>query len=217
MRKPAITALLLGSALFLFAGCSQERPKPVPHEKVQGSIPVSLPDRPIFETVLTQTEPKKGVYTPWGAIFHQQTLMDQEIRVSGEIVAVSDDCPALTAPQTNAKQRGGRAPDPAARKCNGLSVKIASPDHRHRTITVVGYHPFYHPHLEVGMTLDVTGKYVRFGNSMGHGYVQYRDGLILTKELHQMGVDKSGYFTTDRSEISSMIAKGSLLTAPKNY
>ncbi len=219
MKK--IAFLMIAGIIFL-AGCEQKRPDPVPHEKVEGAVATNLPNHPVFETVLEQTEPNKKVYTAWGAIFHQEDLFDKEIRVTGVITEVSTDCPQYTAPRVKSKKKGAapeaEAPAPqAAHKCHGIYFKMATPTHKQRAIEVVGYHPYYHPHLEVGMEVDVTGKYVKVANTMGRGYVQFRDGVLLTKEIHNMGLDRSGNFSTDRNEISAMITQRTILNAPKNY
>ncbi|MBR4985266.1 MAG: hypothetical protein IKY83_05965 [Proteobacteria bacterium] len=214
MTKGDLIACLLAGCMIL-GGCAQEREKTPLHEQVVPKHKVDLPDRPDFDSVLIKSAPKKdGILSTWWLVHNQQDYLDKEVRVRGVITSVSEDCPQYTAPRKRPqKGRRGASEDEetVSRKCRGLSVVIDSPENSNKLVEVVGYHPFYHPHLKPGMTLDVTGKYVLFGNDMFGGYISYRNGLILTSELHGMGVDRTGHFTTNMAEISSMIAKGELL------
>ena len=42
-------------------------------------------------------------------------------------------------------------------------------------------------------------------------YVEPDNGLIVAHRLHGMGVNRAGKFTTNRNELSQMIARGELL------
>lgn len=221
MKKLIIPAIIIST--LAMTSCKQEKPAPVLHEKVEASVPVKLPEVPDFDSVLQQVVPSKNnTYTTWAAVFNQDKLLNTEIRISGKIVEVSDDCPELTLPKSkqtaqqkqsghHKKNKKDKTPPPAQEttpiQCPGLSVTINSPDDHNYPIMITGYHPFYHPHLKPGMTMDVTGKYVLFGNS----FIDARNGLLMISEFHNMGVDRTGKFSTKRSEIQEMIANDSLL------
>ena len=208
-----VLCCLIGLSLLLIAGCKQEKPKPVLHEQKQAQVPVALPDVPEFNTVLGQVRPDRhGIYTTWAAIFNKDKLLNTEIRVTGTIVEVSADCPEITVPKAVQKKKGVVAAEtqdePKQNKCPaGLSVTINSPDDHNHPMIITNYHPFYHPWLKPGMTMDVTGKYVLFGNS----FIDSRNGLLIISEIHNMGVDKSGKFTTKQSEIREMRLNDTLL------
>ena len=217
-----IFILLVGLSCFLYAGCQKEKPAPVLHEQGKPEIPVVFPDIPDFDSALQNVKPNKdGLYTTWSAVFNQDKLIDKEIRVKGEIVEVSEDCPEITRPkkkaQTSKKKKGKKQEEPEVApveetnkpKCTSVYVVIKSPKDQNYPLLITNYHPYYHPHLSVGMELDVTGKYVLHGN----GFIRAKNGLLIISEIHTpMGVDKTGHFTTDRSEIWDMQSKGTLLT-----
>lgn len=213
MTKGDLIACVLAGC-FVFAGCAQEREKTPLHEQVVAKHKVDLPERPDFDSVLSKSAPKKdGVLSTWWLVHNQKDFLDKEVHVRGVITSVSEDCPLYTGPRKRVrKSRRDKADEEAGtRKCRGLSVVIDSPEHSNKLVEVIGYHPFYHPHLKPGMTLDVTGKYVLSGNDAFSTFIAYRNGLIVASELHGMGVDRTGYFTTNMAEISNMIAKGELL------
>ncbi len=187
-------------------GCEQEREKTPLHAQVTVETAIELPEKPDFMTAIEKMAPAKdGVYTPESLVFHQKELLDKTVRVRGRIVDVSEDCPSVTVPR---KKRGkDQAQDDIRdRKCRHFSVLISSDEGSSRRVLLTGYHPYYHPHLTVGMSIDATGKYVLFGSNM----VSSRDGMILVDKLHDMGVDTSGNFSTNPREISGMIARGEL-------
>ena len=207
-----ILCCLIVLSLLMIAGCKQEKPKPVLHEQKQAQEPVSLPEVPSFNSILGQVRPdKNGIYTTWAAIFNKDKLLNTEIRVKGTIVEVSEDCPEITVPKVIQKKKGAVAEEQDDKKQNkcpaGLSVTINSPDDVSYPLLITNYHPFYHPWLKPGMTMDVTGKYVLFGNS----FIDSRNGLLIISEIHNMGVDKSGKFTTKQSEIQEMRLNDTLL------
>ena len=212
MTKSDLIACVLAGC-FVFSGCAKEREKTPLHEQVKAKHKVEFPERPDFDRVLSKAAPKKdGILSTWWLVHNQKDYLDKEVRVRGVITSVSEDCPLYTAPRKRKGRRGETDNDEAlTRKCRGLSVTIDSPENSNKLVEVIGYHPYYHPHLKPGMTVDVTGKYALFGNDNFGLFIPYRNGLILTKELHGMGVDHTGYFTTNMTEISNMIAKGELL------
>ncbi len=214
--------ILLISLLLMLTGCEQEREKPVLHTQVQPVHELEFPEKPDFMSVLSEMAPSRdGIYTTAGVVFNQSELLQKEIRVRGQIVSVSDDCPELTLPKAKRKQVlkerekrdfGKTETQTYIRKCRQLHITINSPKDIGKPIVVTGYHPFYHPHFEKGMGIDVTGKYVLYTN----GLVSATNGIIIADKLHDMGVDVNGNFTTSRAEISKMISRGELIDTSKD-
>lgn len=199
------TFLLTALGFLLFTSCSSETAttEPVLHVQIPPKVAVELPDIPNFDDAIAAAQPVDDVYSAWGLLYDQRKLIDHVVRVRGAIVDISDDCPNLTAP----RKRRGRRP---SSKCQELSVVIADDDNLHK-IRVTGYHPYYHPHFKIGMELDVTGQYVKQARVLGMVAFEPEDGLIVAHRLHGMGVNRAGKFTTDRDELSQMIARGELL------
>lgn len=196
---------LVGVALFCSLGCEEEKQAVKKHEKVAPKVELSFPDRPDFSSVVAASvSQEEGILTTWETIFKQKKTLNKEIRVKGVITEVSEDCPALTVPPKPKKRGQKTEEDRHSYKCRTLSVRIKSPEDSNKSLLVTGYHPYYHPHLKPGMTLDVTGNYVLYSSA---GFVEPVNGLIVTHEFHGMAVSKKGKFTTKRSEISEMIAK----------
>lgn len=187
-------------------GCDEEQAGPVLHQKKEPVVPIALPDRPNFDSIIDSSiSREKGIMTTWEAVFRQKDYLNKTVHVKGVITEVSEDCPTVTLPP-KLRKRALKGEEPESKfsyKCRNLYVKIKSPDSSDKSILVTGYHPYYHPHLKPGMELDVTGNYMLYA----HGFVEPVTGLITSKELHGMAVSKKGQFTTDRKEISEMIAK----------
>ena len=200
------SGILLGCALLGLSGCEEEKQTVTLHAQVAPKVELAFPDRPDFSSVIeSSVSQDEGILTTWEAVFKQKKYLNKEIRVKGVIQTVSEDCPAVTLPK-KAKKRGQpeEEVDTHSYKCRNLFVTIQSPEGCNKTILVTGYHPYYHPYLKPGMTVDVTGDYVLYTST---GFVEPVTGLISTKEFHGMAVSKKGKFTTDRHEISEMIAK----------
>lgn len=201
----------------LFLSCEQQKAPIELHHQVTTSMSVELPSAPNFYEAMQKFKPDKdGIWTTDGLIFNQKEMRnsDKLVRVRGRVSSVSPDCPEITKPY---QKRGPYSKDDitAARKtkrCRTLNVTIRS-EERGREIRITGYHPFYHPHLKPGTELDLTGKYVSFSST---GLVEWRSGLIIAEEFHNIGVDKDGRFTNKRSEISNMISKGELVGMKNN-
>ena len=198
-RTAVLNAVLGGffGGVFL-TSCAQEATQAGPelHEQVAPKVAIELPAPPDFDGAMAAAKPVDGIYSTWG-------LIDKLVRVRGKIVEVSDDCPNLTKPRKRKSRQ-------VVSKCQSLSVVIAGDDDLH-TIRVTGYHPYYHPHFKVGMELDITGQYVEQTRFLGMVYVEPDNGLIVAHRLHGMGVNRAGKFTTNRNELSQMIARGELL------
>lgn len=203
-----IFAMIFG--LFL-ASCGTEPTAAAPklHERIEPKTAIDLPPVPNFDEAVILATPVDGVYSPWGLLYHRRELTDTVVRVKGTIADVSEDCPSLTSPGKR-KGRGGRKERGDAPKCQSLSFVIADETGQHK-VRVAGYHPFYHPHLKVGMTADVTGQYARQARLFGIVYIEPDNGLIIAHRLHGMGVNRAGKFTADRGEIAQMRARGELL------
>ena len=199
-RTAVLNAVLGGffGGVFL-TSCAQEATQAGPelHEQVAPKVAIELPAPPDFDGAMAAAKPVDGIYSTWGLIYDKQKLIDKVVRVRGKIVEVSDDCPNLTKPR---KRKSRQV----------VSVVIAGDDDLH-TIRVTGYHPYYHPHFKVGMELDITGQYVEQTRFLGMVYVEPDNGLIVAHRLHGMGVNRAGKFTTNRNELSQMIARGELL------
>lgn len=192
-------------------GCEVEREvssEPL-HEQIAPKTPIDMPEHPDFAPAIAAAQPKDGVYSTWGVVFHRKELLNTVIRVRGKIVDVSEDCPQLTHPRGRKSRHKAQKAQEASR-CYSISVVIATEGGAHK-IRVAGYHPFYHPHLKPGMELEVTGEYVENANLFGMTYIEPDNGLIIAHVLHGMGVNRAGVFTTNRAEISEMIANGTLL------
>lgn len=205
-RTAVLNAVLGGffGGVFL-TSCAQEATQAGPelHEQVAPKVAIELPAPPDFDGAMAAAKPVDGIYSTWGLIYDKQKLIDKVVRVRGKIVEVSDDCPNLTKPRKRKSRQ-------VVSKCQSLSVVIADDDDLH-TIRVTGYHPYYHPHFKVGMELDITGQYVEQTRFLGMVYVEPDNGLIVAHRLHGMGVNRAGKFTTNRNELSQMIARGELL------
>ena len=206
---------LLAICLALTA-CEQQKAPIQLHQKVETAQPVGLPAKPDFYAANAKFQPdKNGVWTTDGLIFNQKEMRnsDKPVRVKGIVSSVSPDCPEVTKPyHTKGHKKAPYTKDEIAaakktKRCRTLNVTIKS-NERGMEMRVTGYHPFYHPHLKPGTELDITGKYVSFSPS---GLVEWRSGLIIVDEFHNVGVDNNGNFTNKRSEISNMIAKGELV------
>lgn len=183
---------VISLAMLLFCGCKQELESFPKHERVEPSQHVHLPEHPDFQAFREiPIQFDDGSYTTWGVILNQKKLIAREIRVRGEITEVSDDCPAMTKPPKSTKKKKGKKQE--GYKCKGLYVMIRSPENVDKSLMIMGYHPYFHPHLEKGMTLDVTGTYLMKAEQ----FMRSRDGLILTSWFNNMGVDKKGNFTLD--------------------
>ena len=193
------------------SGCKEDQQKTpfVPHAQVLPKNEITLPDVPNFSNAIQAASPQKNIYSAWGLIYHKTELIDTEVRVRGKIVDVSRDCPEYTLPKKHRKTQ------PVKTKCTGLSVIISSPDDHPSKLRLAGYHPYYHPHLQPGMEVDVVGKYTYFTSFRGMTYVEPEDGLIEVYRFNGMAVDKRGHFTTNKTEINEMIAKGSLAEIPR--
>ncbi len=214
---------VLGLAFGMLMGCSQEVEVFELHAQVQSTESIKLPEKPDFSKALAKLEPQKvsgnnntPVYSPDSLIFHQKLLInrDELVRVRGIVSEISEDCPELTHPRTK-KSPYSREDILAARKerrCRTLNFKMLSSDEGAREVTVTDYHPLYHSHIQKGMEIELSGKYVQFGN----GLVSWKNGIILVSEFHNIGVDKSGHFTTKRAEIMEMIAKCELAGMEKD-
>ena len=207
--------VMLALCLALTA-CEQQKAPIQLHQKIETQMPVELPDKPNFYEAMAKFKPdKQGVWTTDGLIFNQKELRnsDKPLRVKGVVSTVSPDCPEVTKPynhKAHKKAPYSKEEIAAARKlkrCRTLNVTIKSTE-RGMEIPITGYHPFYHPYLTPGTELDLTGKYVSFSPS---GLVEWRSGVIIVDEFHNIGVDINGKFTNKRSEISNMIAKGELV------
>ena len=188
-------------------GCEEKKQTIEKHAKVEPRVAISMPDRPDFDGVIQSSiSQEEGILTTWEAVFKQKKYLNKEIRVKGVIVSVSEDCPEVTLPKKSKKRDKDQEESERANsyQCRNLFVRIQSPENSDKSIVVTGYHPYYHPHLKPGMTVDVTGDYVLYSTT---GFVEPVTGLILMKEFHGMAVSKKGKFTTRRSEISEMIAK----------
>lgn len=200
---PLALICLLGS------GCAREEQPVVLHERIQAKRDVPLPAKPSFNQALENAKPTRdGVYSTWGAIFHQKELLDSTIRLRGEVTEISADCPEITQPQPKKKgKRPAAVPVPNSRKCRNLTVTISSPETMTAPIMLTGYHPFYHPHFKTGMEIDVTGKYVLFDK----GLVSSQNGILVVDSFHNIGVNAEGHFTANRVELNKMITKGECL------
>ena len=195
----------------LLCSCTKEE-KPIElHTQITPKSPIEFPLRPNFYSALEQTKPSKdNIYTTWAAVFNQNNLKDSKVRIRGTVSEISADCPEITKPviiKKKGKSQKVNQPVPNSRKCRNLTVTINSPDGKHAPMMLTGYHPYYHPHFKEGMTIDVSGKYVFFGN----GLVASQNGLILVDEFHNIGVNAEGVFTDNRVELNKMIAKGECL------
>lgn len=200
------------SVATMMCGCGEEQKKEpfVPHAQVQPKNEITLPSIPNFSNAIQASQPQKDVYSAWGLIYRKAELIDTEVRVRGKIVEVSRDCPEYTLPKKHRK----KAQTPET-KCTGISVIIASPEAHPGKLRLAGYHPYYHPHLQPGMEVDVVGKYTYYTSLRGMTYVEPEDGLIEVHRFNGMAVDKRGHFTTNIAEINEMIAKGSLAEIPR--
>ena len=175
--------------MLLMCGCRQELEEFPKHERVEPSQPVRLPEHPDFQAFRNiPITHEDGAYTTWGVILNQKKLMAREIRVRGTITEVSEDCPAMTDPKRSLRKKGKKK---EGYKCKGLYVMIRSPENVDKSLMVMGYHPYFHPHLKIGMELDVTGTYLMKAEQ----FMRSRDGLLLTSWFYNIGVDKKGNFT----------------------
>ncbi|MBQ1266746.1 MAG: hypothetical protein IIY06_08270 [Proteobacteria bacterium] len=187
-RKFLVTVPLI---LLMMCGCKQEQETFPKHERVEPTQHVRLPEHPDFQAIREiPVNLEDGAYTTWGVILNQKKLIAREIRVRGEITEVSDDCPAMTDPKKRIVKKGKKR---EGYKCKGLYIMIRSPENVDKSLMVMGYHPYFHPYLKPGMTLDVTGTYLMKAEQ----FMRSRDGLILTSWFNNMGVDKKGKFTDD--------------------
>ncbi|GEM_PF-3337888 len=202
--------LLVILCLFL-CNCTKEEQPIELHSQITAKNPIEFPLIPSFHSAIEKTKPTKdNIYTTWAAIFNQNTLMDSKVRIQGNIIDISADCPEITRPvisKKKGKAKKAAHPVPNSRKCRNLTITINSPEDMHAPIILTGYHPYYHPHFKIGMPIDVSGKYVYFSN----GLVSSQNGLIQVDEFHNIGVNANGFFTDNRIELNKMISKGECL------
>ena len=203
MTKRGLVLLVI-LCLFLCSCTKEEQPIEL-HTQITPKSPIEFPLMPNFYAAMEKTKPTKdNIYTTWAAVFNQNNLMDSKVRIQGNVSSISADCPEITKPIIQKKKKGKpqkvEQPVPNSRKCHNLTVTINSPEGMHAPIILTGYHPYYHPHFKIGMPIDVSGKYVYFGN----GLVASQNGLVLVDEFHNIGVNADGVFTDNRIELNKM-------------
>lgn len=188
MKKILVAASFL---LLSLCSCQQELETFPLHERVVPKEPVKLPDHPDFAALARiQDQYDDGAYTTWGVIKNQKKLMAREVRVRGRITEISDDCPALTDPKFKRVKKVGKKRVRTGYQCKGLYVMIKSPEDVNKSLMIIGYHPYFHPHFKLGMEMDVSGAYLMSSNQ----FMRSRDGLVHTFVINNMAVDKKGNF-----------------------
>ena len=195
-RRIAVTGLM--GLCAISASCESEKTEISRHVQVPPKVAFDFPEKPDFLSVVEKNFPQNGVYTTWGVIFNQDRLWSQTVRVRGTIVDISRDCPFYTTPRKKAARgrhhrRANAEPvSQEQRYCPGLSVVLSAPEGSMHPLRLVGYHPYYHPHLKPGMELDVTGQYLRFTTVMGRTYVESVNGLLVVEKIHNLILDNEG-------------------------
>ncbi|MFA5623616.1 MAG: hypothetical protein WC966_00970 [Bradymonadales bacterium] len=194
--------IILGIGLGL-VGCKENVEEFPKHEQVESEIGIDLPAIPDFAPILnTPRRLADGRFTVWGLIFEKKKNIGKSVRVAGQIRSVSEDCPFMTNPKE--KSNRPRPGQRELRRCSVVYITIADSADSNKELLVVDYHPYFHPHFEVGMPIELTGRY----NVQGAGFVRPRDGLLMVDLVENYAVDWDGNFTNDLEKVKELQSKG---------
>ncbi|MDX9721054.1 MAG: hypothetical protein RBU37_09905 [Myxococcota bacterium] len=198
---------LLSSVLFLYSCSGSELDKPAKHTQVEAKAPVMLPAKPNLDSILKAPRMfPDGTMTVTGLVLDKAKHLGSKVQVKGVIRELAPDCPFLTDPK--AKENRPR-PGEKRRVCKSLYLTMADSMIAPKSLLIVNYNPYLHPHLKAGMELSVTGHY----DTKGVGFVRPRDGLIVVDDVLNYAVDNEGVLYTDPAEIARV--KAELAADPK--
>ncbi len=194
-------SLVISAAVF---GCDvEDEDEQRKHEAVKSRVPVELPAKPNLDQVLNapRVHPD-GTLTVMGLILDRNKYLGNPVQVRGIVRDASPDCPFLTDPAMKEyrPKKGERRP----RTCKSVHVTIADGTLSPKALTLVAYHPYFHPHFKAGQEIVVKGNY----DVQGAGFVQPRDGLVVVEEILNLAVDAEGQLYDSPEEVARIKLEG---------